>query len=128
MLHSLAAQFPLERYRLGSLKLNVAMPSRGIEGWSGTCDLGSADGNEESCTVGDPGVESPLSFSICLKELLGIGYDCIHVAWSRLLAWRGVSSVTVPLGDLDWVAAMLPPALAQWVWQTGILPRLIDVV
>ena len=165
VVHALVALRPEDRYRVGSLKLNLTLLEQKYDDAAASlcasvaaCGRpGAREGSQdedECCRLSDQeataaggageqgegegkeeGKEEWGFAATCqcaLRRVLGSGCRVLHRALGR--AWRWCSSVvtvpvSVPLATLDTLFMhMLPPRVAEYVWQVVIQPYVAGVV
>jgi hypothetical protein len=112
IIHSFAAERPLNRYLLGSIKLNFTLSPMVCPAWSelpGTC----ANSADETC--------ENIAFSQLIldtvKYIMTVMLYYIRKFLGNLLEWSDVQVVMVPLASVDLLVYVLPPFVSDYLWQ-----------
>jgi len=124
LLHALTAREPWPHYLLGNLKLNLTVVEQ-----EGSC---LPWGNPTpTCDTYDE-QKQPTPLLSTLQHLFRVVWRCCTCCVRMLAAvsqaWADVHVVMVPLRRLSFFCELLPPAVAEYLWQEAVAPRLIAVL
>ena len=124
--HSLIAQYPQDKYRVGNLMLNITLAHCAI------CDADDENvGNDQTCNIFDQTTCRAIPLNPDQVSIKGIVMSYAHKAVCLLFKFGlnciSIPVIHIPLSVSDKLSHILPPFIFKYLWKSVVVPSLIGV-